>query len=383
MQDPNAAKVFCPRLIDYVVVVGSHAPTQSPVAQTPDLLRRYPLDNHADFALPPDVVYFCQPEGCISIPRKRMTSLRESNSFVFTLTEKDSGLMRYGICVNFYRPFERRGAPAGPSPHVKRKMRQKNNTLTSLCIISHHPFFSTLRECLFILRRIIDTCNRSCAKKAAALGKPVRDPVWSVLAGQMPEATPHYVKTFIRDIETWMLRLLSTPVPVPGKTRVDVDVLPNDIQAPLTFALPDRTRLSLIDFPLHLPLELLGVDTCLKVLTCIILEHKIVLQSRDYNALSMSVLAFVSMIYPLEYMFPVIPLLPTCMHGAEQLLLAPTPYVIGVPASFFLYKKNFRMPDDVWVVDLDSNKITVPLSAEELPELPDPEGSMLKNHLKQ
>lgn len=46
-----------------------------------------------------------------------------------------------------------------------------------------------------------------------------------------------------------------------------------------------------------------------------------VLQSRDYNALSMSVMAFVAMIYPLEYMFPVIPLLPTCMASAEQVSL--------------------------------------------------------------
>ena len=42
------------------------------------------------------------------------------------------------------------------------------------------------------------------------------------------------------------------------------------------------------------------------------------MQSRDYNALTMSVMAFVSMLYPLEYMFPVIPLLPTCMSSAEQ-----------------------------------------------------------------
>ena len=40
-----------------------------------------------------------------------------------------------------------------------------------------------------------------------------------------------------------------------------------------------------------------------------------------------------------------------------QLLSAPTPFIIGVPASFFLYKKGFHVPDDVWVVDLDSNKV--------------------------
>ncbi len=97
-----------------------------------------------------------------------------------------------------------------------------------------------------------------------------------------------------------------------------MEVLSREIRGPLIFALPDHTRFSLVDFPLHLPLELLGVDTCLKVLTVIMMEHKLVLQSRDYNALSMSVMAFVTMIYPLEYMFPVIPLLPTCMSSAEQ-----------------------------------------------------------------
>lgn len=99
----------------------------------------------------------------------------------------------------------------------------------------------------------------------------------------------------------------------------------------------------------------------------------------------MSVMAFVTMIYPLEYMFPAIPLLPTCMSCAEQLLLAPTPFVIGIPASFLLYKKNFKMPDDIWLVDLDSNKITAPnaLGEDNLPPLPEPEGTVLKNHLRQ
>jgi hypothetical protein len=161
---------------------------------------------------------------------------------------------------------------------------------------------------------------------------------------------------------------------------VEVEVLSPSVYEPLIFALPSHTRFSLVDFPLHLPLELLGVETCLKVLTIILLENKVVFQSRDYNALCMSVMAFVTMIYPLEYMFPVIPLLPTCMSCAEQLLLAPTPYVIGLPASFLMYKKNFRLPDDVWLVDLDSNKLT---SAQEIPALPEPEGTILKNHLKQ
>ncbi len=42
----------------------------------------------------------------------------------------------------------------------------------------------------------------------------------------------------------------------------------------MLFALPDHTRFNLVDFPIHLPLELLGVDLCLKVFTLILLENK-------------------------------------------------------------------------------------------------------------
>ncbi|XP_052580600.1 MAP kinase-activating death domain protein isoform X20 [Peromyscus californicus insignis] len=428
-------KKFCPRLLDYLVIVGARHPSSDSVAQTPELLRRYPLEDHPEFPLPPDVVFFCQPEGCLSVRQRRM-SLRDDTSFVFTLTDKDTGVTRYGICVNFYRSFQKRmpkekaeGA-AGPrgkegthipcaseevgtestersastlqppsadstpdvnqSPRGKRQRakggsRSRNSTLTSLCVLSHYPFFSTFRECLYTLKRLVDCCSERLLGKKLGIPRGVqRDTMWRIFTGSLlVEEKSSALLHDLREIEAWIYRLLRSPVPVSGQKRVDIEVLPQELQPALTFALPDPSRFTLVDFPLHLPLELLGVDACLQVLTCILLEHKVVLQSRDYNALSMSVMAFVAMIYPLEYMFPVIPLLPTCMASAEQLLLAPTPYIIGVPASFFLYKLDFKMPDDVWLVDLDSNRVIAPTNAEVLPVLPEPESLELKKHLKQ
>ncbi|XP_078121930.1 MAP kinase-activating death domain protein isoform X2 [Sander vitreus] len=441
-------KKMCPRLLDYLVVVGARQPSSDNVAQTPQLLRRYPLEDHHDFPLPPDVVFFCQPEGCLSI-RQRRVSLRDDSSFVFTLTDKDSGITRYGICVNFYRSFQRghhrargdksghtetaaqaaetasdwsdgsSGGPpfvlsppnnaesapppasgeeggqpgaelnAGKSPQqrqsaAKMAARNRNSTLTSLCILSHYPFFSTFRECLYILKRLVDCCSQRLTQRAGLPRTTQRDTMWRVFTGALSvEEKGSQLLADLREIESWVYRLLRSPVPVAGQRRVDVEVLPHELKRPLTFALPDNSRFSMVDFPLHLPLELLGVDACLQVLSCVLLEHKVILQSRDYNALSMSVMAFVAMIYPLEYMFPVIPLLPTCMASAEQLLLAPTPYIIGVPASFFLYKAGFKMPDDLWLVDLDSSKVIAPTNAEILPPLPEPEACELKKHLKQ
>ena len=54
-----------------------------------------------------------------------------------------------------------------------------------------------------------------------------------------------------------------------------LELLSPSLHHPLLCGLPDHTRFSLVDFPLHLPLELLGVDSCLKVLSIIMLEQKV------------------------------------------------------------------------------------------------------------
>jgi hypothetical protein len=59
---------------------------------------------------------------------------------------------------------------------------------------------------------------------------------------------------------------------------MQVEILSPILHPALVFALPDHTRFSLVDFPLHLPLELLGVDICLKVLMLILLENKVLKQ---------------------------------------------------------------------------------------------------------
>lgn len=256
-------------------------------------MRRYPPSDHADFPFPIDMVYFCQPEGCVSGSRRSGTAVRDATSFVFTLTDKDSGKTRYGICVNFYRPVEKaasvpsaltssrkaktssfrreswrksmekssdsafssdhrnvadsdrelehHAAPhfntprlgviapdsesergsCSPSPRASRKPKARNHSLTSLCILSHHPFLSTFRECLFILKKLIDACNESSSPKRSK--HTGRDSVWTVLTGSATEHTSSIVIHDVKEIETWILRLLSAPVPIPNSTRVEVN----------------------------------------------------------------------------------------------------------------------------------------------------------------
>ncbi|XP_050526812.1 MAP kinase-activating death domain protein isoform X2 [Daktulosphaira vitifoliae] len=449
-------RYFCPRLVDYITIVGAHPfslkrstlydlqnnssidqynsdcnknTNGSFYIQNPEVLRRYPSNDHEDFILPETMSFFCQPEGCTSFLESR-SECNKVTSFVFTLTDKDTTRVRYGVCVNFYRRIDQYYLRFNESnrrtinEYTDRKLSANdysslflkcNSTssslsqspddppaqfndlettkpkddlfsLTSLCLLSHHPFFSSFRECLFYLKNIIDSCNKKlCLRKKIKYNRKYC--LWNILTGLTIHNQSKKIMQYIKEIETWILRLLSVPVPIPSKTKLEVYLFSqNERRPPLVFSLPDHTRFSLIDFPLHLPFELLGIDICLEVLTIILLENKVVFQSRDYNALSMSIMALISLLYPLQYMFTVIPLLPNSLQKSEMLFESPVPYVVGVPCSFFQTKKNFKFPKDVWIVDLDSTKITPPTAniREEvtIPEFPSIEANILKNKLK-
>ncbi|CAD5214298.1 unnamed protein product [Bursaphelenchus okinawaensis] len=392
----DKSKELCPRLIDFLVIVGrkpdsklqkappigAHVhPNDVPQLRrrtgfvgvaNPEILRRYPTDNHKDFALPTDVTYFCQPEGCVTVADNYQHNKHghETTSFIFMLTEKDTSKIRYGITLNFFLHFEPK--PTHTTTSGNPAKRRPTASMTSLCLISHHPFLSTFAELLRLLAQLIDACNMRCNYDDSL----PRDSLWMVLTGHWTGPIPQIVMQEVKQIETWILLLLSSPVPVPGKTKLVLEILPEEVMKMQEFGLPDYTRFTMVDFPLHLPLELLSTDTVITLLTAVMLEHKVVLQSRNYNAVSMCVLSLVALLYPLEYMFPVIPLLPTFLQNAEQILLAPTPFIIGVPASFFLCK-GIKLPEDVILVDLDTNEVTIPDDLS-VPDLPEPERSNLK-----
>ncbi|CAH8582626.1 unnamed protein product [Schistosoma rodhaini] len=412
---------ICPRLIDYFVLVGSRSPGNANSVQSPEILCRFPPTNHKDFPLPTDVSFFCQPEGCINassntFPIKSLDNNRDgikSMTFLFSLTDKDSSKTRYGICTNFFRPVNVKSVSRTTYSNVREdthfddvsvngpvlcwdelnnlnestqekslssgKLKNANSVynLTSICLITHYPFATTFA-------RLVQ-CVYAVLKKLHKLSKPscVESPdIWDVLTSNTTLSCSIPVVESTRQFQLWILRLLSAPAPIPGCTCVYLSVQPQTLGSPLCFALPDQSRLPLIDFPVNLPFEIMGIRKTFRLIMCLLLEQKVVLQSSDYNKLSLTILSLVALLYPLQYMFPVIPLLPACMPDAEQLLLAPTPYLIGVPTTFYTARKIFRMPKDVWLADLDTGELSYPMVVDEIPELPEIESNILISHLR-
>ncbi|KAL3316837.1 hypothetical protein Ciccas_004516, partial [Cichlidogyrus casuarinus] len=348
---------LCPRLVDYLLIVGKSQPVfDTETSHEPELLLRLPRANHKDFPLPSECVFFCQPDGCLNQEYQKVV-ITGTTSFIFALTDKDLGRTRYGICLNFY----------------KKVTSDNQSVLTSLCFLSHHPYFSKFRD-------LLKTCKELILRGQSILNEIGSQKDIFNLLSQKETPETNVESELLHSIEIWIMRLLAAPVPMPGKTSLNV--IQCDGSEELAFASPDKTRLTLIDFPLHLPLELLGAETCLHVLSAVMLEQKVVLQSKDYNALTMCVMALTTLLYPLQYMFPIIPLLPTSLKGAEQILCSPTPFIIGIPTTFLQSKPEFRLPIDVWLIDIDSNKIICSQHMEPLPPLPQPETKNLISHLK-
>ena len=203
-----------PRLIDYIVFVGRKNPNRNGhVISQPELLRMYPPQNHSDFPLPSDIVYFCQPEGCYNTssrsfildPRHsggRLPKDIKMEFFTFMLTDKESNIARFGVCLNFLRPIgsrksmnststsRRRGSSFKNDPDVgfnrlrsckmsgnsssssdssdflegriADKQRPFTHTLTSICLVSRYQFFKKFEKCLRFLYILIQKLHEGC-----------------------------------------------------------------------------------------------------------------------------------------------------------------------------------------------------------------------------
>ena len=172
------------RLLEYLLVVGpaltgserakhspplarSYSKNSPPVGtlqtwdiipqQAPKVLRKFPSTDHRDFPLPPDVAYFCLPDGCY-------VQVGEPECHVFMLTDTQTNIQTYGVCARVSECFD------CLTSSVVEAESQEKRTL-SLCILSRHPFFSFFKRCLAtFLHFILDFCGD--------------EPVWKVLTSE-------------------------------------------------------------------------------------------------------------------------------------------------------------------------------------------------------
>uniref|UniRef100_A0A8D0ML34 SET binding factor 2 n=1 Tax=Sus scrofa TaxID=9823 RepID=A0A8D0ML34_PIG len=171
-----------------------------------------------------------------------------------------------------------------------------------------------------------------------------------------------YVDSLNVSLESLIANLCACLVPAAGGSQKLFSLGAGDrqlIQTPLHDSLPvTGTSVALL-------FQQLGIQNVLSLFCAVLTENKVLFHSASFQRLSDACRALESLMFPLKYSYPYIPILPAQLL---EVLSSPTPFIIGVHSIF---KTDVHELLDVIIADLDGGTIKVP-ECIHLSSLPEP-----------
>lgn len=315
------------RLIDYFCVFGASdhlenngIPQSVTTMASPEEMRLDPMtidcypssDFHADCKLPSQIAKFVFPDGC----RPSLTE-QDPTLFPFVLTE-ESGMKLYGTAlivhdeeietIHLSEVLQNSGYD-GPLPTwLEDEAKEESSTTTTvtssssdekdihsvslrstssdletrhvllpkaLVVLSHYPFFDSMRVFLLQLFRI-------CLNGA-------------------PLPIERYVMNFVREI------------PLPPLGKVEIKFSFTDV--PCSISRPPKNKLPLFDLSYRPLFSALSVGNIITIVGCLLTESKIAICSTQYSLLTPACEALLSFLFPLTWVGVYIPVMPFSMLG--------------------------------------------------------------------
>ncbi|XP_029438574.1 myotubularin-related protein 13 isoform X2 [Rhinatrema bivittatum] len=266
---------------------------------------------------------FCQPGGW-QLSRER----RQPTFFVVVLTDIDSN-RHYCSCLTFYEAeINLQG-----TKHEDTEGEEESGLIQpaqvfapkSLVLVSRLDYPEIFRACLGLIYTV-------------------------------------YVDSLNVSLENLIANLLTCLVPAAGGSQKLFSLGAGDrqlIQTPLHDSLP-VTGTSVV-----LLFQQLGIQNVLSLFCAVLTESKVLFHSASFQRLSDACRALESLIYPLKYSYPYIPILPAQLL---EVLSSPTPFIIGVHSVFCTEIHELL---DVIIADLDGGTIKIP-ECIHLSHLPEP-----------
>uniref|UniRef100_A0A673MRW2 Myotubularin-related protein 13-like n=1 Tax=Sinocyclocheilus rhinocerous TaxID=307959 RepID=A0A673MRW2_9TELE len=171
-----------------------------------------------------------------------------------------------------------------------------------------------------------------------------------------------YIDSLSVPLEGLVANLFTCLIPVAGGSQKLFSLGAGDrqlIQTPLNDTLPVSGKSVALLF------QQLGIQNVLSLFCAVLTEHKVLFHSSSYQRLGEACRALESLMFPLKYSYPYIPVLPSRLL---EVLSSPTPFIIGVHSMF---QSEIQELLDVIIADLDGGTIKVP-ECIHLSQLPEP-----------
>ncbi|XP_039393866.1 myotubularin-related protein 13 isoform X3 [Mauremys reevesii] len=310
------------RLADYFIVVGYDHEKTGSAEGLGKIIQRFPQKDWDDTPFPQGIELFCQPGGWqLSRDRKQPTF------FVVVLTDIDSE-RHYCSCLTFYEAeINLQGTKETEGEEEESGLIQPAEVFApkSLVLVSRLDYPEIFRACLGLIYTVhVDSLNVS--------------------------------------LESLIANLCSCLVPAAGGSQKLFSLGAGDrqlIQTPLHDSLPvTSTSVALL-------FQQLGIQNVLSLFCAVLTENKVLFHSASFQRLSDACRALESLMFPLKYSYPYIPILPAQLL---EVLSSPTPFIIGVHSIFCA---DIHELLDVIIADLDGGTIKIP-ECIHLSQLPEP-----------
>ncbi|XP_030638253.1 DENN domain-containing protein 3 [Chanos chanos] len=283
-----------------------------------------------DVSVPKDIDLVALPHLCFPGGLEVSCEQRDDR-FHFLVFTDVCGDQTHGVVLQHYRPiqvgnvFQERSTQQ--NGHWSDFRPRRLYTAYGICVVSKHPYYNALRDCLSCLLDQLKTC------------KKMRD-----------------FKELVRDFSD---KLALVPIPPPGELHVMFNL------QSLMIVLPPREDKDqpVVDLDLHLPFLCFKPRELLQIITGILTEQRLVLFSSDWARLTLVAQCFMLYIRPLCWQLPFVPIL---SHQMLDFVMAPTGFLMGCHLNH--YKEVATETDDSVLINIDDG--TVSSSQSECVDLP-------------
>ncbi|KAM9409168.1 LOW QUALITY PROTEIN: myotubularin-related protein 13 [Pholidichthys leucotaenia] len=306
------------RFADYFIVVGYDQEKAGSGQGCGKIIQRFPKKDWEGTAFPEGVEMFCQPGGW-RLSRERKTP----TFFTVVLTDIDSD-RHYCSCLTFYEAEVNLQA----SKNIEADGDEDEDAEEEDGLIQPAQVFAP-KSLILVSRLDYPEIFRGC------LGL-----IYTV-----------YIDSLSFPLEGLVANLFTFQVPVAGGSQKLFSLGAGDrqlIQTPLNDSLPVTCKSVALLF------QQLGIQNVLSLFCAVLTEHKVLFHSTSYQRLGEACRALEALMFPLEYSYPYIPILPSRLL---EVLSSPTPFIIGVHSMF---QNEIQDLLDVIIADLDGGTIKIP-----------------------
>ncbi|XP_029927872.1 DENN domain-containing protein 3-like isoform X2 [Myripristis murdjan] len=279
-----------------------------------------------DISVPKDIDLTALPQLCFP-GGLHLSREQKEEEFHFLVFTDVFGNQTHGVVMQCYRPimegtnYYQNGT--GPSRF------SKLYCAYGFCVVSKHPYYTALKDCLSCVLVQLRTCRLSDLEER---------------------------------MKEFSAKLALVPIPPPGQLHVMFAL------RPLTIVLPSREDKDhpAVDLDLHLPFLCFRAQQLLQVISCLLQEQRVVLFSANWARLTLVAESLLLFLRPLSWQQPYVPVL---ARGMLDFLMAPTAFLMGCHISHF--EEVAAETDDLILINIDEGCVSTSCSESvDLPEIP-------------